>query len=168
MIRVGAKPEEMWWGWCSSPNMGSLLNYPLVKTNNTSLYLSQLHWIFQTTAALFYRRLLAKSLKLPITIVSRGPQAAARTGRRTRIFPLTSSTPKFPRARTDAAARAWLARHCASVRAHKVNMYSFWKIIHCSRYKESHKPVIHTVFIIHRHELQKHVGIEETWGTFIA
>jgi len=31
--RGGAEPQEMWMGWCSSPSMGSLLNYPMVKTN---------------------------------------------------------------------------------------------------------------------------------------
>lgn len=67
-------------------------------------------------------------LTMSCVAVSRGPLAAARTGRRTRTFPPTSNTPKLPRARAGGAARAWPARHCASARAHKVNTERFTEL----------------------------------------
>lgn len=50
----------------------------------------------------------------------RGPQAAARTGQRTRISPPTSSPPKRSGARNDVIARARLARPSVSAEAQEV------------------------------------------------
>lgn len=112
-------------GWCSS-QYGIFVELPTGKTHAHTRFPSH-----RSEAVLVTVQTLVKWRRLPMTVVvvvSRGPLEAARTGRRTRTFRPTSSTPRLLKVRAGAAARVWLARHYASARAHKVNIETFLKI----------------------------------------
>lgn len=80
-------------------SMGSLLNATLVKYRHIHTHVAQVSQIqFGFGDGPEFRLQLTA-----VAVVSRGPQAAARTGRRTRTSRLTSSIPKV---RAGAAARA--------------------------------------------------------------
>lgn len=94
------------------PSMGSLLNYPLVKSNWQSNTCNYWSWscdiCLHVTTSLF------------LIVISRGQQGAAPRARRTLTSLLTLKPQKFQTVCTDAAVLAWLERHYGRVRARKV------------------------------------------------